>query len=250
MLSHHFSRIANDYRNLRTTDSAPIAFIAKELEGLRHVDAADIGCGDGRYDLLLYNWLGDKLRLACVDANTDMLTALDSYLREQGITFTVVNSTAEGVALPTASLDCVFTFNAVHHFDLRGFLLESSRLLRSGGYLFIYTRLQDQNSRNIWGQFFPQFCEKETRLYHLSTFLQTWPGLWLEAIEYFRYERSSTPEQLVARARAHHYSTFWLYSPEELEEAIRGFQGNIERNFDHQIKWFDENVLVVFRRTR
>ncbi|GAG43020.1 unnamed protein product, partial [marine sediment metagenome] len=69
---YHFSRIANGYRDLRTTDSESIAFVAKELRKLAWVEAADIGCGAGRYDLLLYKYLGDKLRLACVDANNDM----------------------------------------------------------------------------------------------------------------------------------------------------------------------------------
>ncbi len=253
-IDHHFSRIANGYRDLRTTDPEPIAIVAKELRELVRVEAADIGCGDGRYDLLLCKYLGDKLRLACVDANNDMLKGLDTYLKGHDINnFIAINWRAESLPFPSGALDCVFTFNAVHHFELLCFLQESARVLKSGGYLFVYTRLQAQNRRNIWGRYFPEFCRKETRLYKLNTFRQTMvavPALRVKSIEYFRYERISTLEQLVERARAHHYSTFWLYSPKELEEAIKEFRRNVEYHFKdiHRVKWLDENALFVIRK--
>ena len=253
-IHHHFSRIANRYRQLRTTDAEPIAFVAKELRELLHVEAADIGCGDGRYALFLCKYLGDKLRLACVDANDNMLKALDTYLKVHGISnFIAMNSRAESLPFQSGTLDCVFTFNAVHHFNRLGFLQESARILRSGGYLFIYTRLQEQNYRNIWGRYFPEFCRKETRLYTFNTSVQTVervPGLRLQSIEYFEYERVSTLEQLVERARAHHYSTFFLYSAEELEKAIAGFRRNVECHYKNvsRVEWLDENALFVIRK--
>jgi len=253
-IHHHFSRIANGYRSLRTTDWEPIAFIAQELASLPRVEAADIGCGAGRYDLLLYKHLGDGLRLVCVDANIHMLQALDTYLKGHNVSgFTAISSAAESLPFPSSALDCVFTFNAIHHFDLPGFLQESARVLRSGGYLFIYTRLQEQNEGNIWGRHFPQFCQKETRLYTLNTFMRMVTAvstLWVKSIEYYSYERLSTLEQLVKRAGANHYSTFWLYSPRELEEAIAGFRRNVRRHFRdvHRVEWLDENVLFVIRK--
>lgn len=253
-IHHHFSKIANRYRGLRATDSEPIAFVAQELGELTCVEAADIGCGDGRYDLLLCKYLGDKLRLACVDANNDMLEELDIFLRGNGVSsFAAINSTAESLPFRSGALECVFTFNAVHHFNLPAFLQESARVLKSGGHLFVYTRLQEQNRRNIWGRYLPGFCQKEIRLYELDTFVQevvAVPALRLQSIECFRYERISSLEQLVERARAHHYSTFWLYSAEELEEAIAGFRQNVEYQFEDvgEVKWFDENVLFVIRK--
>jgi len=131
-IHHHFSRIANRYCELRTTDAEPIAFVAKELRELLHVEAADIGCGDGGYDLLLCKYLGDKVRLACVDANDNMLKALDTYLKVHGISnFMAMNSRAEILPFPSGTLDCVFSFNAVHHFNLLGFLQESARILKA-----------------------------------------------------------------------------------------------------------------------
>ena len=148
--NYHFSRIAHRYRDLRTTDLEPISFLARELSDLPWVEAADVGCGAGRYDLLLHEHLGEKLHLTCADANSDMLNALNIYLKRNGVRkFKTVNASAESLPFSNDALDCVFSFNSVHHFSLQRFLEESARILKKGGYLFIYTRLQGQNGRNI-----------------------------------------------------------------------------------------------------
>jgi len=253
-IHHHFSRIATRYRDLRTTDPEPITFIAKELEKLVSIEAVDVGCGAGRYGLLLCRYLGDKLHLTCADANSNMLETLDEYLIKHGISnFTSMHSEAENLPFPSNTLDCICTFNAIHHFNLLEFLHESARILKSGGYLFIYTRLREQNRENIWGRYFPEFYQKETRLYTPDTFTQSVaavPNLWIKSIEYFKYGRTSSLAQLVERARAHHYSTFSLYSSEELEEAIAAFTQKIRNEFEdtHLIHWFDENILFVIRK--
>ncbi|MFC1985058.1 class I SAM-dependent methyltransferase [Chloroflexota bacterium] len=253
-IHHHFSGIAPKYHYLRTTDLEPITTIVQELKKLARIEAIDIGCGTGRYDLLLCRYLGDKVRLVCADANLDMLKTLNKYLIRHGISnFASMYAKAENLPFPGNSYDCVCTFNAIHHFNLLGFLCESARILKSGGYLFIYTRFREQNGRNIWGKYFPKFNQKETRLYTLNKFTQavaSVPNVCIKSIEYLKYGRRSTLAQLVERARAHHYSTFNLYSPEELEEAIAGFTQKISNEFEdiHRIHWFDENVLFVIRK--
>ncbi|MFC1912246.1 class I SAM-dependent methyltransferase [Chloroflexota bacterium] len=254
VIHQHFSRIARKYRNLRITDTEPIALIAEEMGKLAHVEAIDIGCGTGRYDLLLSRYLGDKLHLTCCDANAEMLKSLDKYLKKHGVSnFTSMRSQAENIPVPSGSLDCIFTFNAIHHFSLPEFLQESARILKSQGYLFIYTRLLEQNKNTIWGQCFPRYTQKETRLYSLKTLTKTTvsvPKLWIKSIEFFKYRRIATLEQLIERARACHYSTFCLYSPEELEESLAGFTQKLEKEFDdtQRIRWSDENVLLVIQK--
>ena len=251
---HHFSAIAQRYHYLRTTDPEPVALIARELGELARIEAIDIGCGSGRYDQLLFKYLDNKLRLTCVDASLSMLKALNKYLYEHGISnYASLRGSAENIISLDNTYDCVCTFNAVHHFNLPGFLGESARILKCGGCLFIYTRLPEQNERNIWGRYFPGFCRKETRLYTPDTLTQSVaavPNLHIMSIEYFKYGRTASLAQLLKRARSHHYSTFSLYSPEELEEAIAGFTRNIRNTFDDtkQIHWFDENVLFVIRK--
>ncbi|HEX9896350.1 MAG TPA: class I SAM-dependent methyltransferase [Dehalococcoidales bacterium] len=250
----HFSRIASQYQNLRITDLEPIAFMVRKLNRLPYIKAADIGCGAGRYDRILYRDLGEKLSLTCVDANANMLEALRRNLIEDGIqNFTSIQSSAEDLPLPDNSYDCIFTLNAIHHFDLFKFLHQSTRILKSGGYLFVYTRLRDQNKRNIWGRYFPRFHQKETRLYTLNKMTKTInavPGMWLQSVEYYKYRRLSSLSELEKRIRSHHYSTFSLYTMDELEKAIGKFKKKIGGAYEdvHRIHWHDENILFVIRK--
>ena len=253
-IHQHFSKIAHKYHQIRTTDVEPIKFIARRIRNLKQIEAIDIGCGAGRYDLLLFQYLRPRLRLTCADSNSDMLNSLVTNFTNHGITdFTTVNANAENIPSQDNTYDCVLTFNAIHHFNLREFIRESARILKVGGYIFIYTRLRDQNRRNIWGRYFPFFHHKETRLYTLGKFIRTIeaePNLHLKTIEYYKCGRRSTLKQLIERARSYHYSTFALYSSQEFEEAINEFTRNvrIEFNDNKKVHWFDENILFVLNK--
>lgn len=255
-IQDHFSKIAKKYRNLRTTDLEPILYIQKQLQELPKIEAADIGCGGGRYDLELFQHLEDKLYLYCIDANPEMLKQLHFYLTQQGIrNFRTVESSAEELPLESKSLDCVFTFNAIHHFKLKNFFAEVSRILKDDGLLFAYTRFRTQNKQNIWGRYFPLFKEKETRLYELEDFqevLKNYKTLELQSVESFQYERVSSLELLIEQAKNYHYSTFYLYSEEELEQSLEQFKYNIQMNFSEleNIQWIDGNALLVIRKLK
>ena len=250
----HFARIAHRYRHLRSTDLAPILFIRHRLRSFRRIRAVDVGCGAGRYDLRLFQNLRGRLQLVCVDYNERMLRHLYRYLRSQKVRrFAAVRAPAEKLPFQDECLDCIFTFNAVHHFHLAPFLAEVERLLRPGGYLFIYTRFRSQNRRNIWGRFFPQFSEKETRLYELPELesqIGQRPTLMLEEARHFLYRRVSDLATLLEKAENHHYSTFYLYGEDEFWEALVGFQRNLRRYFPDpsRITWIDENALLVVRK--
>ncbi len=145
----HFAKVAGVYREMRTTDEEPILHIRDQLAGRPAVTAADIGCGDGRYDLLLFRHL-PNLRLACFDVSREMLTQLSRHLDRNGIhDFETINASVEEMAFEDESLDCVFTFNAVHHFDFPLFLAKASRAIRKDGLIFIYTRTPDQNAGSV-----------------------------------------------------------------------------------------------------
>jgi ubiquinone/menaquinone biosynthesis C-methylase UbiE len=250
----HFSKIAKKYRQLRTTDSEPVSVIIDKIKNLNRIEAVDVGCGAGRYDLLLFKHLGEKLNLTCLDANAEMLKSLEKYLKKQDIrNFSATQSLAENMPFHNSSLDCVCTFNAVHHFSLPDFLAESARVVKSGGYIFIYTRLREQNEKNIWGLYFPGFNEKETRLYTMDMLKESIAkadGIAIESIVFFAYSRSAALEELLERAESHHYSTFSLYSPAELKEALKGFSFNISSEFEdsNRVCWFDENILFIIKK--
>lgn len=252
---HHFSRIAHKYEDIRTTDLEPILFIKKKLQNLTKIEAVDIGCGVGRYDIKLFHHLGDKFHLTCTDYNKDMLDELTTNLKEREIkNFKAIKAPAEDLPLSANSMDCMFTFNAVHHFKFLDFLKEAYRVLRNNGYMFIYTRLRSQNKRNIWGRYFPKFNEKEKRLYELNELekiLNEIPALKLESVEYFKYKRIADLAWLITQASNHHYSTFYLYDEKEFKDALQEFQENIAHHFKNldRITWYDENIMLVIRKT-
>jgi len=248
----HFSIVASNYRQIRTTDHEPIEFIAESLNWLHDVKAADIGCGGGRYDLLLFKHL-KNLHLTCIDINESMLKQVSDYLTDHKIiNFKTIKADANVIPLEDNSMDCIVTFNAIHHFDLKAFIKNSCKALKKNGNIFIYTRLRSQNNRNIWGQHFPFFSEKETRLYEIDDVEQSIQSVKeskLETAKRFKYKRKASLRELIEKVEARHYSTFSLYKEDELNETVSCFQENICREFKdtEQIEWFDENILFVLK---
>jgi ubiquinone/menaquinone biosynthesis C-methylase UbiE len=248
-IHNHFNKVAADYRRLRTRDEAPVHYVRDAFAGRESVEAADIGCGAGRYDLLFFQHL-PNLHLTCVDVSEGMLAELSRYLAENGINnFNTVTARMEEFRFKEESMDGVFAFNAIHHFDLPMFLSKASRALRKDGWLFIYTRTPAQNAETIWGRHFPAFAEKETRLYELDEIkrlIRKTPRLRLEASKTFCYPRRSTPARLLEQARGRHYSTFSLYTEEDFQESWERFEKTIGRRCDEagMEEWEDKNVLL------
>ncbi len=247
----HFLEVAAVYNQVRTTDEAPVRFIAQRLRGIAPVQAADIGCGGGRYDLLLCRHI-PHLRLLLVDINPAMLEKAEALLRSHGIEdFSTQCAGVEAMALPQG-LDAVFTFNAVHHFPLGLFLEKAAGALRKGGRLFIYTRTPEQNARTLYGRYFPGFTEKETRLYSERTLeeaIEATEGLSLAGLQTFRYAREASLEAVMERVRSRHYSTFSLYDEEAFARALEAFEARLSEAFPGgRIAWTDENLLIEAQR--
>jgi ubiquinone/menaquinone biosynthesis C-methylase UbiE len=246
----HFETVAPVYRQLRTTDEAPIRAIRSLLGAKVGLRVSDIGCGTGRYSQLLHDYLTPVAKMYCIDFNHAMLEQLRSELRpSERDNFQLIQGSATDLPLADGSLDVVTSFNAIHHFDLTDFLSEISRVLDKNGQAFLYTRLQDQNASNIWGRSFPQFCEKEGRLYTLPQLVECIERYFgpahLSARPFFM-RRQSSLDALIEQARGRHYSTFSLYTPDEFEDALDGFQRNIIREFPdlNAIQWTDSNTLI------
>ena len=249
----HFAKVAAHYRDLRTTDDAPILHIRDQLGGRSAVAAADVGCGAGRYDLLLFQHL-NNLGLTCIDLSGEMLAQLTRHLDQNGIRdFETVMAGVDQMTLADQSLDCVFTFNAIHHFDFRLFLSKAGRAIKKDGQVFIYTRTQEQNAASVWGRLFPGFSQKETRLYRLDE-MENWigsaTGLRLIEAKTFHFTRTSSLERLVEQARNRHYSTFALYGEAEFERACQLFEGAVRSEFDDPaaVTWLDQNIMLQVGR--
>ena len=251
----HFRKIALLYQNLRITDEEPITYIVHQLKPLTVIKTADIGCGTGRYTHLLFRHLRDKLTFIYgIDYSAKMLRQFNRRFAEDGIRVAgTIKASAMCLPLSEKSLNCIFTFNAVHHFALLEFLHETAKILQDGGYLFVYTRLRNQNSRSVWGRFFPLFTSKETRLYEEDEFKEAItkiPSLRLQKTRTFQFNRKSNLARLSEQAKNHHYSTFDLYSRSEFKTALNQFQDNLRDEFGDpdNIRWVDENILFILQK--
>ncbi len=250
---NHFSTVASKYKNIRTLDIEPIQHIKNQISDKSKISMADVGCGDGRYSIEFLKQFEDKCYMHCIDYNENMLKSLQNHLTEQNITnFCTRQGNANRLPLDNDSMDCIVTFNAIHHFDVSKFLSESLRSLNDDGRLFIYTRLRNQNYRSIWGEQFPLFAEIETRLYELDELNQhiREADMRIHSTRVFGYHRTSSLRRLVTQSENNHYSTFAMYGKESFQESLMTFQKNIKDNFDdlEQIKWTDENILIEIRK--
>jgi len=253
LMSEHFSQVASIYSQVRTIDYELINYITKKLASMSNIVAADIGCGDGRYSIKLIEKLRDRLSLTCVDNNYEMLQQISKILSNfQNLQ--TKQAPAEKLPFDDNSLDCIFSFNAIHHFKINEFAKECNRVLKNNGLLFIYTRLKEQNESNIWGKFFPDFSKKENRLFDnhsLTERISSQTGLNFKSTESFQHNRSSDIRTLVSKAENKHYSTFSLYTVSEFEKSLAKFIQNIHQNFSNpeNIQWVDKNTMFVFHKT-
>jgi len=253
LMSDHFTKLASFYSQFRTFDHEAINYITKKLAPMSNIAAADIGCGDGRYSIKLIEKLRNRLSLTCVDNNYEMLQQI-SKISSNFKNLQTKQAFAEKLPFDDNSLDCIFSFNAIHHFKINEFAKECNRILKNNGLLFIYTRLKDQNESNIWGKFFPDFSKKENRLFDIQSLakcISNQTSLNLKSSEFFQHKRSSNLQTLVKRAEMKHYSTFSLYSITEFEKSLGKFKQNIYQNFNNpeNIQWVDENTMFVFQKT-
>ena len=245
----HFSKIASKYKDLRTTDVDHIQYIVNQLSKKSNISMADIGCGDGRYSVELLKCLKDNCYLHCIDFNENMIKHLKPYLLEQGINnFCAAPGDASKLPLESESMDYIVTFNAIHHFNIQKFLAEVYECLKDDGRAFLYSRLRNQNSRNIWGQHFPLFAEMEDRLYEFEELQYAIKKADMKIIHtnVFGHNRTSSIDDLVKKAKNHHYSTFDLYGKSEFEKSLDMFKKNLANHFDdlQNIQWQDENILI------
>ena len=118
----------------------------------------------------------------------------------------------------------------------------------------LYTRTAAQNRETIWGRYFPEFAELETRLYTVSELQAT-----LDATDAFASVRAQTIpwrvttslSRLLEQVTAYHYSTFRFSAADRLQTALDTFQRLVRDVFHDcsRITFSNDHLLVVAQRS-
>lgn len=228
---NYFNHIASKYDQVRGKEI--LNSLLKTIKLFHNGDndwILDVGTGTGLFSTALtrlgYNIIG-------IDINAQMLSFAASKVKKNGCHFEGVLSSAEHLPFPDNSFNIVISTNAIHHFKLQQHFQEISQILKPGGYYIIFSRFQEQNIRSIWGKYFPQFAEKEIRLYNPEDFEQLekyFPEFKLESIEELTFEIPFSPARLINKARQKKYSTFAFYTEQEFQQALKKFETNIAKH--------------------
>jgi ubiquinone/menaquinone biosynthesis C-methylase UbiE len=244
----YFDTISTQYDKVRGREILG-EVLARVAEFARPEDlVVDVATGTGLFSIPLaaagYHVLG-------LDANASMLRVAQEKARRQGVDFQALRSKAERLPLPRHSVSVMLSTNAIHHFNLRRHFREVQRALKPGGRYLIFTRFQCQNRRSIWGKLFPDFAQKETRLYTPKDFehlARECDALALEKLDELSFTKRFDPHRLLKVAAQRKYSTFAMYSDREFRKALKVFEQRIaEYDADQYVA---EIGCLVFRHIR
>ncbi len=219
--------------------------------------ALDVGAGTGRYtEAVLAKVTADYgigWTAVAYDANRTMLASPVAEARDTEVQVTLVAGLAETLPFRDAAFDAVLSFNAVHHFDLNRFLAAAARVLRPEGLLTVYTRTPEQNRRTVWGELFPHFADRETRLFaqeDLQRALASRTEFYSVTLDHVPWTLRTTAARLVEQATGCYYSTFSFYTPEEFRAALSTFETRLAEDYSDpsNVVWQNDHLLLVARR--
>ena len=258
----HFGEVSARYRSVRDADLAAVGLVSDVLASAateaHPFRLLDVGTGTGRYLEMVSARLSATLVTDLCSIGLDRSPAMLGQARRlnkcayPGASHLV--GAVETLPIRAASCDAMTCFNAVHHFDLARFASEASRVLTPSGLLVLYTRTAAQNRDTIWGRFFPDFAELETRLYTVSELqkaLDATDAFASVRVETLRWRVTTSLSRLLEQVAAYHYSTFRFYSPDRLRTALDTFQHRVREVFRDcsRITFSNDHLLVVAQRT-
>ena len=224
----YFDDIAQVYESVRGTEIWPSLLHTIRSAGSHTRVVVDVATGTGLFSLRLAK---EGFHVIGVDQNSQMLAQATYKAKRQACSFQGILGLAEQLPLSESSIPVMFSTNAIHHFNLQAHFREVQRVLRSGGSYVVYTRFRKQNARSIWGQLFPHFAQRESRLYHPEDFERLereFPDLMLDSLDELSFEIPFSSDHLLETARQRKYSTFSFYSEEEFWRAYATFRSRLE----------------------
>lgn len=128
------------------------ALLHEEIGAVAVQRVLDLGCGVGRFSVLLHDVFG--ARVCGIDVSERMLAAATANPNLRGIHW--VRAWAEALPVQSASVDLVFLFLVYHHVANRsGALHECARVLGRRGTVVIVNSTVETLDSNLWLPFFP-----------------------------------------------------------------------------------------------
>ena len=241
----YFEDIAPNYEHIRGTEIWPslLHTLSSVVPNTRTV--LDVATGTGLFSVRLAQ---QGFRVIGVDQNPHMLAQAKCKAKRQACSFQGILGLAEQLPLSEKSISVMFSTNAIHHFNLHAHLREVNRVLKPGGYYIIYTRFRKQNDRSIWGQLFPHFAQRESRLYNLEDFERLdreFPELMLDSLDELSFEIPFSNDRLLDAARQRKYSTFAFYGEAEFWRSYATFRSQL---LDYGDSFYTAEIgRIIFR---
>ena len=238
--SKHFTEIARLYDKFRDTDAEVVDFIADAIGQVGGSLSLDLATGTARYPIAVARKYGHGF--VCVDINENMLAAAREECAHTNGLIKFVHADCcdlNGVVGAEKTYGVVSIMNALNYIpDIPALTRSVAGAIAEEGSFLVYTRMDDQNDRTIWGQHFPGFSERETSFLGHSGFptpelkdLISQGGMEVVDIQAFELARDNTLPELTRKVDARYYTTFDRYSPSDLELAKTGFIENIHTAF-------------------
>lgn len=241
----YFDLIANRYDTVRGQEILPDLLKTVEAVAQKGDWIVDVATGTGLFSVPLAD---HGFNVIAIDANTRMLSCALAKATKRGFNYKAILGKAERLPLPAHSASAIISTNAIHHFNLRDHFRQVQRVLKPGGRYVIFTRFKEQNQRSLWGQLFPDFAVKESRLLSPEDFYRLdreFELLKLEEIEELSFQKPFSPDQMWQAAIQRKYSTFAMYTEKEYKKALAQFKQGLKTWKEKH--YLAEIGLLVFR---
>ena len=234
----HFDHLAGKYDCYRMLDEAPVDYLIRAINRTDQ-SICDLGCGTGRYLIALikaFQASGVVVKAAHgMDISDGMLKAakLEGDMYHPFINWILASSSRTG--LPSQSISLVTAFNSIHHLPIPETLAEVERILLPNGFFAIYTRLLEQESEHIWGQWFPRYSEysRVPTREAMSNLSRHNECIYLVSAHDFTFERNVSFSWICEQTENKYYSTLDRYPQQEFETAYSAFVKNIKNNYEY-----------------
>jgi ubiquinone/menaquinone biosynthesis C-methylase UbiE len=250
----HFDYLAGKYDRYRMLDKVPVDYLVRAIDRTDQ-SICDLGCGTGRYLIALikaFQASGVIVKTARgVDTSDGMLEAakLEGDIDHLAINWVLASSDRTGLSPQSISL--VTAFNSIHHLPIPETLAEVERILLPNGFFAIYTRLLEQESEHIWGQWFSRYSEYSrvpTREV-MSNLSRHNECFCLVSAQDFTFERNVSFAWICEQTENKYYSTLGRYPQQEFETAYSAFVKNIKSNYEYldEITYSSSYAIFLYR---